>query len=541
MRKYVVEQANQAKAELVTLLKNKLICIKFDCATRLKTNYLGVNVRFPDKDGIGVTRTIAVVDTQAQHTAASLKRYLLCILQQYEIKPTQILCAVTDNASNMVKLVADINKELQNESRARAANDDEGSDTEDELEDEVEPGTLDLASLVPASVTHQPCAAHTMELAMNDGLKNTRADHIIGCARHVCKVGRNAETLEIIKKRTGKVLFVDVETRWGSTFMMIERLLELRPIVQECEGLGNKEMKLLPIQWEELGRLKNLLGKGFEVTKKLQFSDCSPGYFYRKWSGLVLYYERTGVDSALAKEIARSMRRREQKLLSDDLLLAAVLIDVKHAECLLDQPLEDRAIKKIVEVVLRLKSLDGEEMAPEEEVPCEDSDANMESDEEFSALRKGNSTTSSGDGRSQLLRSVSQDSDSDAELPSEGDFQYQSDDERGNPSLSRLSSTVNNIKILTEQKLAELKEQRHRLMKLKKPIYEIIRDDYPTELKQVAFLLTAMPVTQVCHAKYWNVKKNLFTVWTKFQLTRPCSKVLFPTNGTNCHFHTRCP
>ena len=513
----MVEQANQAKAELVTLLKNKLICIKFDCATRLKTNYLGVNVRFPDKDGIGVTKTIAVLDTHAQHTAASLKRYLLSILQQYEIKPTQILCAVTDNASNMVKLVADINKDLKNERQAQVVDDDEESDT-DELEDEVEPGTLDLASLVPASVTHQPCAAHTMELAMNDGLKNTRADHIIGCARHVCKVGRNAETLEIIKKRTGKVLFVDVETRWGSTFMMIERLLELRPIVQECEGLGNKEMKLLPIQWEELGRLKNLLGKGFEVTKKLQFSDCSPGYFYRKWSGLVLYYERTGVDSPLAKEIARSMRRREQKLLSDDLLLAAVLIDVKHAECLLDQPLEDRAIKKIVEVVLRLKSLDGEGVEPEEVEPCEDSDTNMESDEEFSALRRENSTVSSGDRRSQLLRSVSQVSDSDDELPSEGDFQYQSDDERGNQSLysqTRPSSTVNNIKILTEQKLAELKDQRHRLMRLKKPIYEIIRDDYPTELKQVAFLLTAMPVTQVCHAKYWIVTKNLFTVWTK--------------------------
>ena len=160
----------------------------------------------------------------------------------------------------MVKLVADINKDLKNERQAQVVDDDEESDT-DELEDEVEPGTLDLASLVPASVTHQPCAAHTMELAMNDGLKNTRADHIIGCARHVCKVGRNAETLEIIKKRTGKVLFVDVETRWGSTFMMIERLLELRPIVQECEGLGNKEMKLLPIQWEELGRLKNLLAR----------------------------------------------------------------------------------------------------------------------------------------------------------------------------------------------------------------------------------------------------------------------------------------
>jgi hypothetical protein len=57
------------------------------------------------------------------------------------------------------------------------------------------------------------------------------------------------------------------------------------------------------------------LGKAFDVTKKLQSTDCAPGYFYRKWSELCIYYEVRV--SLLATEITKSMEKREPKLLNN--------------------------------------------------------------------------------------------------------------------------------------------------------------------------------------------------------------------------------
>ena len=48
-------------------------------------------------------------------------------------------------------------------------------------------------------------------------------------------------------------------------------------------------MKLLEVQWQMLKELTSLLIKAYETTVKLQYADCTPGYFYRKWSGLKLF------------------------------------------------------------------------------------------------------------------------------------------------------------------------------------------------------------------------------------------------------------
>ena len=58
-----------------------------------------------------VTRTLALLDTKAQHTATQLRKILLTVLEEYNINTSQVLACDTDNASNMVKLVKDLNKE----------------------------------------------------------------------------------------------------------------------------------------------------------------------------------------------------------------------------------------------------------------------------------------------------------------------------------------------------------------------------------------------------------------------------------------------
>lgn len=109
IRSYIIEKANKTQEDLKNDLKNKFVFLKFDCATRIRTNYLGVNVRYVS-NGYWTTRTLAVLDTESQHTAAELRKLLMKVLDNYEIPLDHILTGVTDNASNMVKLMDEMNK-----------------------------------------------------------------------------------------------------------------------------------------------------------------------------------------------------------------------------------------------------------------------------------------------------------------------------------------------------------------------------------------------------------------------------------------------
>ncbi len=85
--------------------------LKFDCATRIRTNYLGLNVHYVSKEKKQpTTSTLAVIVSQGRHSASELKEIIENVLGKYEIPLRHILCCVTDNASNMVKLVSNMNQ-----------------------------------------------------------------------------------------------------------------------------------------------------------------------------------------------------------------------------------------------------------------------------------------------------------------------------------------------------------------------------------------------------------------------------------------------
>jgi hypothetical protein len=239
-------------------------------------------------------------------------------------------------------------------SREMAADRDSEDEDDDTLLGEVDEGSLDLTAATPTTIEHMRCAAHTLQVAVCDGIKNSRAAGIIGRIRNIVKEARNSKLSEIIKKRTKKVVLLDMDTRWGSTFMMLERLIELRPTIEEMADCGNQLLFMSPQQWEQAIELRDLLRKAYDMTKKLQFADCTPGYFYRKWTGLRIFYEVNG--SLLATEIAKSMEKRESELLNNGLLLAAVLLDINNME-LLSEDNAKKAREATVDLVLRMKGL----------------------------------------------------------------------------------------------------------------------------------------------------------------------------------------
>lgn len=348
------------------------------------------------------------------------------------------------------------------------------------------------------------CGAHTLQLAVCDGLQKSKAGGAIGRIRNVAIEARTPKISEIIRKHTKKVVLLDMETRWGSIFTMVERVIELRPTIEEIADCGNQKLSLTAHQWEQAVELRDLLQKAFEVTKKVQYADCSPGYFYRKWSGLRLYYENNG--SILATEIAKSMEKRESDLCSNNLLFAAVLLDVNNMDLLPESSVE-RARETVINLALRIQGLkEDTEVSDDEKVSVSMSEQDTtDSDEDMRTLRKKQRT------------SVSSSSESDEELPNvDKDMELELSTATG---LSRTPSQKKKAKDSTttdprtqlitavSSGLDKLAERKSALRKKKKPLLTLIEEEYPAELQDVARLLYTMPVTQVSVERLFSALK----------------------------------
>jgi hypothetical protein len=112
VRSYVIDAAETMKLKIKEELKDKFIHLKFDCATRIRTNYLGVTARYVNSNNEAITTTLSITDTKSQHTSSQLKVLLHNILESYDIPLNHVLCCVTDNASNMIRVVKDLNEDL---------------------------------------------------------------------------------------------------------------------------------------------------------------------------------------------------------------------------------------------------------------------------------------------------------------------------------------------------------------------------------------------------------------------------------------------
>jgi hypothetical protein len=174
IRYYVILAASAEKDRLKEELRGKFVYLKFDCATRIRTNYLGLNVRYVNKDKLPTTATLKVVDTRSQHTAMELKDIIDKVLKDYEIPLEKVLCCVTDNASNMVKLVTTMNEDLK-AAFGDQQDEDEDEDEYEDVEEDEDEETFDLQKVIPPSIEHMRCAAHTLQLAVYDGIKNSKA------------------------------------------------------------------------------------------------------------------------------------------------------------------------------------------------------------------------------------------------------------------------------------------------------------------------------------------------------------------------------
>jgi hypothetical protein len=84
--------------------------IKMDADTHHRVNYFAINARFVDRNNKMVIWELGVKNTKAHHENLYFQNLVEKNLEDFEIKKEQILCIVTDNASNMLSTIEKTNK-----------------------------------------------------------------------------------------------------------------------------------------------------------------------------------------------------------------------------------------------------------------------------------------------------------------------------------------------------------------------------------------------------------------------------------------------
>ena len=231
-----------------------------DSCTRLRINCFAVNALFIHNNNEIVLLTLAVRDTNAEHSSDSIQALLLDVLREYDLKKQKVLSIVSDNATNMIKAVDKLNKSTSQSDHQDCNNpltvtievdeddENESDDESDDQSDETENDTFDeldmlsaLAAVDATATEHMRCAVHTFQLCIRDGLKARNISNLLAHVRKVVAAARTPKVDVILKRRCSKGAILDQATRRGSTYLMLRRLLELKACLTD---MANPDVSL---------------------------------------------------------------------------------------------------------------------------------------------------------------------------------------------------------------------------------------------------------------------------------------------------------
>lgn len=213
IRDMVAPSAKQCKENIIQDVRNRMISLKVDAATRIGRSFLGINIQFI-KDGTIHLRTLAVRELKEKHTAIYLKSVILEVLGEFNISLNQVYTFTSDNGANMVKCVerlkSDMNlteqlfNQIYNESVEDDENDQNIMDTLYTSLKEMQGNFSENQNSDVAffqSITHGVrCGAHTIQLAVFDAIKKDQSvENIISKARAVCKKLRTPTISMLLK------------------------------------------------------------------------------------------------------------------------------------------------------------------------------------------------------------------------------------------------------------------------------------------------------------------------------------------------------
>ena len=198
-------------------------------------------------------RIISFRVLDSPHTAIIIYRSIMEVLEEYNLKrdlQNKIFSISFDNASNNIASIDHFKRSLN--------------------------------PIMDGAMFHQKCACHIINLVVKAGLKTTAVKELIvkfkgGLAHIFSNMERKQRFAALCNRMHLSRLRVpwDVDTRWNSTYRMLNRCLPYRAAIGEFLRNSNAEGSALEpsiAEWGQLARITNFLETFFQATVKLSCS-----------------------------------------------------------------------------------------------------------------------------------------------------------------------------------------------------------------------------------------------------------------------------
>ena len=286
---------------LKTALKSKLSEIKYcsittDLWTSCQTiGYITVTCHFISSDWKLISVVLSTINVTGDHTAENIAEELKQITDEWNISE-KLVASVTDNGANMV------------------------------------------AGIRLNGWKHLPCFAHTLNLVVQDAIRSDskvsaikeKCKKIVAYFHRSCKATERFVSVLTRQSIEPKKLIQEVETRWNSTYYMLERLIELHEPVATTLCLLNRNDLCLSDQEVDIMKHAVEILKPFEAATREMSADT-----YISVSKVIplarsLQRLTAGRSLNLSKYLVSQMNRRFVNMESNFILSVAALIDPRY-------------------------------------------------------------------------------------------------------------------------------------------------------------------------------------------------------------------
>lgn len=215
------------------------------------------------------------------------------------------------------------------------------------------------------------CAAHTLNLAVSDLLKEIRSK-----ARAVVKKLRTPTLLNLLRTQKLRKPVIECVTRWGSTYSMFKRLLELKTFCLKS-AKDIKELHINESDWHRIEKLCEVLFPAYDISIKLQRKDLLLSDMFFAWYSCKLKVQK--MIGSISVKFTAALSKRGELLLNNSCVYASVYLDPRY-QVLLSDSEKDTAKKHLLKIFnLKSKFVD---MRPLEESPI----SRVSSDDELEAM-----------------------------------------------------------------------------------------------------------------------------------------------------------
>jgi hypothetical protein len=183
-------------------IKNRLISTKLDIASRHGRSMLAVNTQFfsPRNNSIAI-RTLSARQLKKCHTGSYLCQEVESVLKMHSVDKRNIYTYCSDNGRNVIsvgKLLKNMQSSLfltddiiNTQKDLLQFEDDEANETESDEETEFGLEEDDLLKNLKTEdlsiLTISPCAPHTLQLTVQDSLRELKSNKILSELRSVVK------------------------------------------------------------------------------------------------------------------------------------------------------------------------------------------------------------------------------------------------------------------------------------------------------------------------------------------------------------------